>query len=179
MAVVIDSGPVAAEDPLRIVPREKWHDLMLARRHFMEVNLSHDCRCLVQFVDDAKLMYSELGFANVEEMIREGYQLEAEEISVALEWLRLNPPDQPVSFDTAIKLGKRGRPRNGEKKGDNVTLKERGNSRIYILARLDRDGKTDLAAKVRDGELSANAAAIEAGFRKKPIKRCPKCGHEW
>ena len=37
----------------------------------------------------------------------------------------------------------------------------------YWLARLERDGFTDLAAKVRAGELSAHAAAIEVGFRKK------------
>jgi hypothetical protein len=56
-------------------------------------------------------------------------------------------------------LGKRGRPKKGEGKGDNVTLKGRGNSSAYILARLDRDGHAELAAKVRAGKLSANAAA--------------------
>ena len=55
-------------------------------------------------------------------------------------------------------LGKRGRPKKGEEKGDNVTLKGRGNSSAYILARLDRDGHAELAAKVRAGKLSANAA---------------------
>jgi hypothetical protein len=49
----------------------------------------------------------------------------------------------------------------------------------HWLARLDRDQRDELAAKVRAGEMSANAAAIEAGFRKKPVKCCPKCGHEW
>jgi hypothetical protein len=39
------------------------------------------------------------------------------------------------------------------------------------LARLDRDNP-DLAARVRAGELSANAAAIEAGWRKK--RACKK-----
>jgi ribosomal protein S9 len=37
----------------------------------------------------------------------------------------------------------------------------------YWLTRLERDGFTDLAAKVRSGELSAHAAAIKVGFRKK------------
>jgi hypothetical protein len=65
-------------------------------------------------------------------------------------------------------LGKKGRPKKGEGKGDNdVTFSGRGNSAIYTLARLDRD-RPDLAAQVRSGRLSANAAAIEAGFRKKP-----------
>jgi hypothetical protein len=42
-----------------------------------------------------------------------------------------------------------------------------GRGRAYILARLDRD-RPDLATRVRTEELSANAAAIEAGFKKKP-----------
>ena len=38
----------------------------------------------------------------------------------------------------------------------------------YWLTRLDRDGLDELAAKVRSKELSAHAAAIKAGFRRKP-----------
>ncbi len=53
-----------------------------------------------------------------------------------------------------------------------------GNNPTYALKRLKRD-RPDLADKVIAGELSANAAAIKAGFRKKQVKRCPKCGHEW
>jgi hypothetical protein len=56
-------------------------------------------------------------------------------------------------------LGKRGRPKKGEEKGADGTLKRGRNSSAYILARLDRDGHAELAAKVRAGKLSANAAA--------------------
>lgn len=42
-----------------------------------------------------------------------------------------------------------------------------GNTVAYTLARLHRD-EPELAARVKAGELSANAAAIEAGWRKKP-----------
>ncbi len=52
------------------------------------------------------------------------------------------------------------------RKRDNTNLKGRGTSAAYILARLKRD-RPDLAEKVVSGEMSANAAAIEAGFRKK------------
>jgi hypothetical protein len=48
--------------------------------------------------------------------------------------------------------------------GDNITLKERGTSRAYILARLDRDGLSELAAAVRARKTSAIAAARTAGF---------------
>ena len=50
-----------------------------------------------------------------------------------------------------------------ENKVDNINLKGGGTSRAYALARLDRD-RPDLAQRVLSGELSANAAAIEAGF---------------
>lgn len=48
--------------------------------------------------------------------------------------------------------------RNTNSSTDNAT---------YALKRLKRD-RPDLAAKVIAGDLSANAAAIQAGFRKKP-----------
>jgi hypothetical protein len=54
----------------------------------------------------------------------------------------------------------------------------RGTTRAYTLDRLERE-RPDLFERVKAKELSANAAAIEAGFRKKPVRRCPNCGHEW
>lgn len=65
-----------------------------------------------------------------------------------------------------------------DSKSDNITLDGRGTSRSYTVARLKRD-KPELFKRVVAKEMSANAAAIKAGFRKKPVKRCPKCGHEW
>jgi hypothetical protein len=59
--------------------------------------------------------------------------------------------------------------------GDNVTIMARGNNLAYTLARLSRD-HSKLYERVIAGELSANAAAIEAGFRKR--RRCPHCGGE-
>ena len=64
---------------------------------------------------------------------------------------------------------------------DNINLKEQtkgGTDPAYTLARLKRD-RPDLAAKVIKRELSANAAAIQAGFRKKKKCTCPECGYEW
>lgn len=58
-----------------------------------------------------------------------------------------------------------------------------GNNPTYTLRRLRRD-RPDLADKVVAGELSANAAAIEAGFRKQPspfqqvMKLLPKLTEE-
>jgi hypothetical protein len=68
--------------------------------------------------------------------------------------------------------------------GDNITeVKERGTSRAYILERLLRE-RPGLHAAVAAGDLSANAAAIEAGFRKKPtpfeqiVKLLPRLSSE-
>jgi len=47
---------------------------------------------------------------------------------------------------------------------DNVRIGY-GNSAAYTIARLDRDNP-ELAAAVREGRISANAAAIQAGWRK-------------
>lgn len=64
-------------------------------------------------------------------------------------------------------LPKHGRPTKKEK-GDNITFsKERGTSATYTVRRLLRDNP-DLAKEVQEGKLSANAAAIKAGFRKPP-----------
>lgn len=53
--------------------------------------------------------------------------------------------------------------------GDNVTQveKPKGNSRSYAVSRLQREAP-ELFAQVAAGTISANAAAIKAGFRKKP-----------
>ncbi len=58
-------------------------------------------------------------------------------------------------------------PKGTNQHNDNVMIQaEQGNSRAYTLDRLDRE-RPDLAQRVERGEMSANAAAIEAGFRKK------------
>jgi hypothetical protein len=77
-----------------------------------------------------------------------------------ISWER-SEPGPPVlgKREIGIEGGKPG-PGRGKKTGDNITrLKNRGTSSAYILARLDRDGHAELAAKVRAGKLSANAAA--------------------
>jgi hypothetical protein len=81
-------------------------------------------------------------------------------------------PDEPIRFKQAISLGKRGGDRRSERArkdqvGNANLISAKGTTRAYILARLDRDGETGLAAKVRAKEISANAAAERMGWRKK------------
>jgi hypothetical protein len=61
--------------------------------------------------------------------------------------------------------------------GDNITYSsDRGTSETYTIARLKRS-HPDLASKVVAGELSANAAAIQAGFRR-PMMQVPADDYE-
>lgn len=77
-------------------------------------------------------------------------------------------PDQaipePVAVATGAALTKYGT--NQYTRGDSIRNSIKGGTNIvYTLARLRRD-RPDLAAQVETGKLSANAAAIQAGFRK-------------
>jgi hypothetical protein len=191
MAVLVDSGPIEATDKLHQVPRAKWRSLMVARQLYLRTNLSHDCRCLVEFVDDAQQMFEPLGFRSVDEMVRDGYQLSPAEIGVAVEWLRLHP-DEAVPFDVAQRLAIEERKRKAQEtdaedqanksrqgkgprddKGrfvDNeiTAINERpvGTSRAYALRRLRKD-RPDIHARVLAGELSPHGGMVEAGFRKR------------
>jgi hypothetical protein len=75
--------------------------------------------------------------------------------------------DNPVAESAGAPIGNRNAAK-GKNNSDNVTIVSgpRGNGKTYTLRRLARD-RPDLLAKVESGELSPNAAAIEAGFRKK------------
>jgi hypothetical protein len=55
------------------------------------------------------------------------------------------------------------------RKGRRKDARPKYGTRAYWLARLDRD-RPDLARLVRAGEISANMAAIKAGFRKQHLK---------
>jgi hypothetical protein len=66
--------------------------------------------------------------------------------------------------------GKRGGDRQSEQAKsihDNIMNARQGTSRAYTLDRLSRE-RPDLFERVKAGTLSANAAAIEAGWRKTP-----------
>jgi hypothetical protein len=62
-----------------------------------------------------------------------------------------------------------------ENQSRNTRLKPLGASdtAARVRARLKRDGRTDLVAKIDRGELSSHAAAIEAGFRQRMIQIVP------
>jgi hypothetical protein len=86
----------------------------------------------------------------------------------------------PDDLGHIARLGNHGGPHKKGEQGDDVSLRQRGNSRAYILSRLRRDAENGggrdvkaLLAGVLNGQISAYAAAIEMGYshRKPPIGR--------
>jgi hypothetical protein len=77
-------------------------------------------------------------------------------------------PDKAVEYERAMKLGKHGGNHGNQHTPKGSPTTPMGRGRDYILARLDRDGHAELAAKVRAGEMSTYVAAIQLGWRRKP-----------
>lgn len=170
--VTIDSGPVEATDKFNNTPKDKWRLLLIAKRSFLITNLAYDCRCLIEFCEEAEAVYSELGFKSPEEMIREGYELEPAQVSLAVAWLKANGTEKPVGLGEIAPLAKHGNGTgddNSRRKNrvDNINSVKGGTDTEYTLRRLKRDAP-ELLVQIESGELSVNAAAIKAGFRKKP-----------
>jgi hypothetical protein len=151
---------------------------MAERRTFCVKVIPGDCRQLLFFMQDGE-QSGWLGFGSREAYCK-GLGLAPEMVDLALRGLELTDPNSITPLERAVALGQHGGDRRSEQarvdQPDNVSLKRHyGNSRADTIARLHRD-RPDLAQKVEAGELSANAAAIEAGFRKKPQITCPHCG---
>lgn len=165
MAALKILRPPVCGDSAREVPRAQWSMLIEERVNFCKNVLPSDCRLLLFFVEDAERA-GWMGFESRDAYLRNGLRLDPEMVELALRGLELSDPNKKTALDHAVVLGKHGGARIKSEQGDNITL-DRGTSANYTLARLDRD-HPELAERVRDGKLSANAAAIEAGFRRKP-----------
>lgn len=138
----IDAGSIEPTDLARDVPKERWKDLLSCRKDFLALKLPYDCRCLLQFVDEADEMWADLGYTNLDDLLMQGYGLEPNMVNWAISGLKQLRPDEPIPYKKAIALGKHGGDRKSEEfknQGDNVTLKDRGNKASYLEARLRRD----------------------------------------
>ena len=188
MASVNINRGVDATDRADSVPREQWPDLLEARRDYCRSAIIGDCRLIVQFASDAELV-DWLGLGSRDRYLEEGLGLDPKMVEWALAGLRSLGVAAPVPLDKAEQIGKlathggqtgntnalspwnktdnEGDNHNVRCTNDNAEVDTRGTSTAYTLARLDRD-RPDLLERVKSGELSAHAAAIEAGFRKRP-----------
>jgi hypothetical protein len=105
VAVTIETGPVDHEDQMASVPRERWKELLIVRRCYIETRFDYDCRCLVQYVAEAEQFHQELGYESTDRMLEEELGLQPEWCHIALEWLRHERPAEPIS---AARLGEIG-----------------------------------------------------------------------
>jgi hypothetical protein len=94
--VTINSGTPEPSFRFQDTPKDKWSLLLIAKRSFLATRLNYDCRCLIQFCEEAELVYNELGFESAEDMIREGYELEPSKVELAVAWLRANGTGEAV-----------------------------------------------------------------------------------
>jgi hypothetical protein len=181
--VTIDSGALCAQDRFNDIPKQRWRQLVSEKRNFLRTNIAYDCRCLVEFCEEAELVWQELEFESAADMIRNGYELDPVEIDLAVAWLKHNEPTKEIGLDAIKHKVQEARekpllpedqsvqPRNpngrkGKESSSNSTrLNDRSNT--YTLRRLARDAP-EFLDKIEAGELSVNAAAIAAGIRKKP-----------
>ena len=78
--VIINSGQPSPTDRPDRIPQDKWFDLFQVKRSFLQYNIQSDCRNLLEFVQDAEVMWGPLGFSSSEDMIRNGYELDLQEV---------------------------------------------------------------------------------------------------
>jgi hypothetical protein len=192
----IRTGQIDSVTPGVDVSTKNWKHLLAARRRHCNDQFQHDCKELLFFIADGRVN-NFFGYPDETAYWRDGLRLEPESVPFAENYLRthmarleasIDGKDwRKIPFNEAVELGKKsgGAPIGNESASKNnpdtiklVSRRGYGTSRAYVLARLKGD-RPDLAQRVIDGELSANAAAIEAGIRKKQVRRCPNCGHEW
>jgi hypothetical protein len=88
-----------------------------------------------------------LGYASSDEFIRNGYNLDPEEVRLAVRLLNIRDPEHPVSIDVLL-CQHGGVWRRKEFQGSDTTLKGRGAT--YLVARLKRD-RPDLTEQVISG----------------------------
>lgn len=174
MSVTVDKGQPDPAVPVREYEPSRWPEIVRLRRDFIKREITKDCRYLSRFVAEANEIYKACGYSSVEELLRKGYEVDPEEMKLAVAWLDRNDPTEAMPLRTVLELAQHGGDRRSDKaKAENQPahsrLKYGTTNRDYILARLKRDGHADLHRAVVDGELSARAAAIEAGFLRKTI----------
>jgi hypothetical protein len=189
--VTIDSGPPEASCLLREVPQERWQELLLARRRFLAVRISYDCRELVHFIKDAHEMWEPLGYANVDDLIQNGLELEPEEIRIAVRWLELNEPESAIGLPEVQTRAQKAQaaalanpepvrqtagnptganqhtPRNPDKEENHKDSSQYGTSSAYRVRKLRRD-HPEVADRLDAGEFPSVAAAERAAQGEEP-----------
>lgn len=137
-----------------IVELRLWEAEGMTLREFLETPLPKGCGVSVE---------------RMQQFLEIGHKKQATDPNVA-EWMDTLRADFKREMTVPISPhGDISRATNSKiAQGDNITLRnsERGTSDKYLAARLKRDDP-ELAEKVIRGEVSAHAAAVQTGIRKK------------
>jgi hypothetical protein len=190
--VTVNSGACEPTDKFENTPRDKWHLLLITKRSFLDRRLKHDCRCLIEFCEEAESVFAELGYKSAEDMIREGYELDPTQIELAVAWLKHNEPETGIGIQEVSKrvwiqqLAKDNPKWTQQRIADEVVVDKGYVSRVLtkscesqksvntpdsIKSSRDRADFRKLPEELREQvaakEISLNAAAIRAGIRKK------------
>lgn len=101
MTVKVNTGAVSPTDRPKDLPQDRWWQLVTERKYFLGRRLSHDCRCLSEFVSDAEVLWEPLGYSSAEDLIRNGYELDPASVSLAVEYLARVVPSEAISLEVA------------------------------------------------------------------------------
>ncbi len=160
----IDSGRLEASDKFRDVDKSKWRALAAEKRDFLAVQISYDCRCLVEFCEEASFAWKELGYESAEDMIQRGYELDPVEIGVAVAWLKHNDPQVEIGIRDIVPLRDVGRPTKEESGNvDATNILNVNNGSKYWLRRIARDCPGELDA-IESGEKTVIQVRKEQGW---------------
>ena len=168
--VNINTGDIYHQDKFRDTPRAQWPALLRERRMYIETQFEYDCRCIVQYLDEAEDVYAELGYESADEMIQQELLIKPEWVRIAVTWLNQEERVEPVTkAEVEAALGSHGGDRRSaqakQDQPDNISLKY-GTDATYLLRRLRRDAPEVADALDRGEHRSIRAAAIEAGIIK-------------
>jgi hypothetical protein len=191
--VTVNSGACEPTDKFENTPRDKWHLLLITKRSFLDRRLKHDCRCLIEFCEEAESVFAELGYKSAEDMIREGYELDPTQIELAVAWLKHNEPETGIGIQEVSKrvliqqLAAEHPDWTYQRIADEVGVTKGYVSQVFsklsesdkklnmpshVTNRNDQADFRKLPEELREQvaakEISLNAAAIRAGIRKKP-----------
>ena len=166
----INTGDIYHQDKFRDTPRAQWPALLRERRMYIETQFEYDCRCIVQYLDEAEDVYAELGYESADEMIQQELLIKPEWVRIAVTWLNQEERVEPVTkAEVEAALGSHGGDRRSaqakQDQPDNISLKY-GTDATYLLRRLRRDAPEVADALDRGEHRSIRAAAIEAGIIK-------------
>jgi hypothetical protein len=161
-----------ASDRAAEVPRAQWRSLMEERQRFCTEYLPMDCRHVLFFVEDGQAN-EWIGYGSRDAYINQGLGLDPEMVEwaiVGLQQLSRTAEQKPVEYEVAAFIGKLAQ-HGGDRRSEQAKADQACNASLkygtaaYWASRLDRD-RPDLAARVRTREISANAAAKLAGWRR-------------